>query len=266
MDEKRMDERLDDVFCEALTEEFASIRIPDPDTSWERLSPRISRQARRQRLRKRLQLAGMLAAAVMLGAFLFGSPQTTEAFLPVTRIWNEIQKDVLSLFQGDSKSLDKEPPGMLTAPPPHHGPGGGRGENVKEHKSFATLDEAREALGVAVVQPGYTPPGYSFTRADAGISPDGRVISFVVFYRNEEHEQVLVVNRETLKLSLASAVSVDKVADASQKVKVGEYEGAFIAASDEAASLIWNTPLYNYYLFANRLDEAEMIRVAESMP
>lgn len=269
MDNQRIDDLFDHIFDEALAEEIRDIEIPDPDSSWELLSPRIDSQARRRHLRSRLQLAGMLAAAMVLGAFLFGGPQRSEAFLPVTRILNEFRDDVLSLFQGDKNEMEREPKGMLTSPPP---PGVGpvmgemRHEMTKEWKVFTSLDEAGSTLQTSLPKLEYIPPGYSFSKVNAAIGERGSVLSVTLQYLDEAGGDILSLNRESVKLNTRAAITVSKDTDKSEEISINGYEGiAILSGRRKSMDLFWRTPIYSYYLLAGKLELAEMKKIAESV-
>jgi hypothetical protein len=268
MDKQRMDDLFDDIFDEALAEEM-DIEIPDPDASWDRMSARIDRQGRKRRVKKRLQMAVLVAAAAMLGASIFGKPQQTEAFLPVTKFLNEFREDVISIFTGDKKKLEEPPKGMLTAPPPSGvGPVMGQNqEDLSEEKriTFQSIEDAQGVTKTALPAVGYVPDGYEFKNITLVLSSSQKMLSDTRLYSTADGQDFLSLSVSAIMQDLLTSVSVDKEKDKVEKIWVNNYEGVMITKPGRGTTLMWNTPSISFNLVANKLDANTVVKIAQSI-
>lgn len=260
------DDMFDEMFEAALAEEM-QVEIPDPDASWGRMSARIDRQANRKRFKKKLQLVGMMAAAVLLGALIFGSPKQSEAFLPVTKILTGVKDDVISLFHGDRKKLEEEPKGMLTAPPPNQGTGPVMGTDYqeKERITVKSQEEAQKATKTPLPKIHYVPEGYTFEKADLSLDEAGSARSYIVLYmKNGGNEFINLLVTPAIQDSLSS-MSVDRSQATTEEIKINSYDGLYITSARKVSSVIWNSALFSFNLKADKLDKPELIKMAESI-
>lgn len=265
MDKQKLDDLFDDIFDEALAEEM-EIEIPDPDASWQRVSAAIERRARRHRMRKRLQMIGMMAAAVALGAFVFGNPQRSEAFLPVTKIFSEVRDDVISLFQGDKKKLENEPKGMLTAPPPPGtGPVMGEDYQTKETLTVYSLEEARQSTATTLPQTDYIPEGYAFTKGTLTIDEADKVMSGSMLYDETDKAGFFYVNFWPAKENSLTSASMNKEQDTVENIKIGDRDAVVLSQPNGQLNMIWNSQMFSFHLISNKLPKEELIRIANSI-
>ncbi|WP_438444425.1 DUF4367 domain-containing protein [Gorillibacterium sp. sgz5001074] len=268
MDNKKLDELFDEAFDEAVRSEL-KMEVPDPSASWERMSVKLQKHVRRRRLRKRLQTAALAVAALLLAVAVFSPAKETEAFLPVTKIWDGVKDGVVTLFQGDKKELEKEPSKkMLTAPPPGNvGPIMGQGTTdefeIAATVQVKTLDEAKAATVSRVPVPTYVPAGYQLFQAELRTNAAKRLVNGVMLYQESGSGAALALTVTPVAMNKYSNLQVDPD-DKLEHLQISGTEAAYIRKGADTGFLNWMDSNYAYQLIG-KVSKEEMVRFAEGM-
>lgn len=266
MKKNKLEELFDEAFDEAVRSELGK-DAPDPDASWKRMAPRIAKRARRNRWRKRMQLAGLVAAAMVLAVVVFSPPKQTEAFLPVSRIVDGIKDGVATMFKGDKKELSKnDGEGMLTEAPtgnvgPVMGQQSGNDYTVKETVQVKTLEEAKKATVTHLPVPAYVPEGYALTQIDLQLGSNKVLVIANQIYKKGTGEEWLTLMAVPSSMNRFSNVQMSRDGKL-EETKVAGADAVYVQSGD-LGGLHWSDSIYSYQL-RGKLDKAELIRVAES--
>jgi hypothetical protein len=267
MDKRQLDELFDDLFEDSIQSEM-DVEIPDPDASWNKMSVKIKRQALRHRLRKLIKTSALAVAALFIGAYIFGNPRQTEAFLPVTQFLEDVKEDVVTLFQGDGKKLQQEPKGALTAPPPEGtGPVMGKPSAayvVGKAVQVKSYEEAGAVTQTPLPTLGHVPAGYELHHIDLYINDTKLLIKGYIYLSKPSSTDMISLHILNVPMEMESAVQLEQSAGMTEKLLVNGMSATFIASQPSERLLIWGGSSIKYVLISG-LDRDEMIRIAESI-
>ncbi|MFK7692035.1 hypothetical protein [Paenibacillus sp. HJGM_3] len=133
-------EEFDRLFDEAFETAARQLETtPDSTPSWERVRAVMERQRKRARMRKRLQLAGVIAASLLLGSFLFGQPLVSRAFPPVVQQLQSVGDRMVGFFFG----ADQRNRSAKTEPPPNSAQAPSSGSIGELKRETVSLEEAK---------------------------------------------------------------------------------------------------------------------------
>ncbi|TBL78201.1 DUF4367 domain-containing protein [Paenibacillus thalictri] len=172
MSNDRFDETFDRLWERALqdSEEGALPPVPAPEISWLRMREKLERERRLRKWRRTFKWAAVTAASLGLGAVLFHSLQTTEAFRSMYEMVYKKKGTSVSIHAGStyqpdpSKALTPPPPPDDGPPPPpednHDLPDEGAFRRVT-----VTLEQAYREAQFSMPVLGYLPEGYELKEA-----------------------------------------------------------------------------------------------------
>ncbi|MFC4302299.1 DUF4367 domain-containing protein [Cohnella boryungensis] len=156
-------DRLFDAAFEASHSAQDSMTV-DHRASWDAVRQQLNARHRKSGRRSALSKLAIIAASLVLGAFLFGNERAVKAFQPLYATLKEYPSGIMGFFFGRDES--SELPKAKTAPPPAHLEGLSF-EQMNDSTLLASVTEAKAAKLLSFQAPvfGYLPAGYSFDHA-----------------------------------------------------------------------------------------------------
>lgn len=268
MDKHEQDDGFDKVFEEAVRSGF-HVEIPDPDLSWNKMAVKIAKQARKRRMRKRIQMVGVAASALLIGAVLFSTPKETEAFLPVSKFLSDVKEEVVTLVQGNKKVVeqeDKSGTGMLTSPPPAGvGPILGSDQISNKEADYVqatTFEEAKKQVQTQIPEMGFVPDGYTLQNIQLSLNEGKMILRGIYQYEHKDHQGFLVLHISSGSHTETSIQTNNQEADV-KKMQIQGYAAKLI---DDGSNrqLIWSNGRY-VFMAIGTLSEEELLRIAENV-
>jgi hypothetical protein len=163
MNSDNFDEKFEIAFKEASKQhEFIS---PDYSPSWNKIKVKMDRRTRWKKIKASYAKLGIIAAAILLGAFIFGTPTPTKAFSPFFTLIKNLPGNVVSYVFGshDSENNTK----AKTQPPPDVNQGQGPIDQKPEvssnmsTKEIISMDEAKKRVSFQIPEISYIPDGFT---------------------------------------------------------------------------------------------------------
>ncbi|GIP31243.1 DUF4367 domain-containing protein [Paenibacillus sp. J2TS4] len=266
--EEEWDRLLDSVFEDAVRENYRC-EVPDPAPSWEKVRERLKAE-KRKRVRRSWRIrVSAIAASLIIGAFIFGSPQMTNAFEPIGLMFKQLTGNMLSFFYGES-GLEKQteartsPPPLDDISPSPHAVGsdnsdadGPRVTNTLK----TTLEEARQRSAVPLLEPQYVIAGYKLDSVKLSLDQNGTALDTVMYYMNEEGSFYLVTQSHLELNTSLSTVYDDN--DQVKDITINGFKGALIQGSvSHYLLLAGNDTLIK---ITGSMSVEDMIKIAESL-
>lgn len=264
MDKEQLDRLFDEVF-ESAIQDSLDIKIPDPSPSWAWIEKKIAIERKKRNRRKFMRLVGMIAASLLIGAVLFGTPQVTEAFQPVIRLFFNVKGGVVTLFYGDANGAKQNEKGALTEPPmevegPRMGNSNVSAEDVEELKA-ATLEEARKLTKSPLPELTYVPEGYELLEIKMSVNKD-RILEGLTYTFWVKNDKSRFFSFVAVPVQLNKGMSLLGQEQA-ESVNIRGTAGSFVQKADGKV-LIWIESGMSYKIYGN-LTENELMRIAEKI-
>lgn len=267
MDKEQFNRLFDEMFEDGVRASF-DIEIPDPSVSWEKVSKRIALECKKRNRRKHVQMAGTIAASLLIGAVLFGTPQATEAFQPVSRLFMNLKGNVVTLFYGDKSGLRADGKDALTQPPPEaEGPGmwqDAAAPDGAEELKAESLEEARKLTKSPLPELMYVPEGYKLETIKLQVAKDRTIQRASYNYARSEGKRYFSLRITNPDLDKDMSLLADKDSAQAEAVNVRGTQGSITQKPDGTLLLVWVENGINYRLNGH-LSKDEMVQVAESM-
>jgi hypothetical protein len=183
------------LFDQAMAEAFRKHDfVPDPEPSWTKVRKQLERRSKR---RSRLIVLPYIAVSFIIGAFLFGTPATSQAF-PFFHVVKFIQEDVVKLIFGSGSNGEAAP---KTLPPPNvqepAGEGGSDSSGLVKPEVFENIEEAGKRMEYKLPRLEYLPAGYEFERITAFVKDSTKADTAAMFYRNGQNQ--ITINVKGMK-------------------------------------------------------------------
>ncbi|KOP68724.1 Tat pathway signal protein [Bacillus sp. FJAT-18019] len=201
-------ERYDDWFDEAFEEAFdrAASRSSLPTNneskrqSWQQVKLQIERSNKKKQRLRRFHLSGVIAASMMLGAFVFSQPSITQAVSPIYQQIVDWGDGITGQIFGKKEPVDTSK--ALTAPPPDLAPSSGQestdqvpeaviveSNDVPFTDTDESLTESQKRVLFKIPEIGYTPEGFEFHEA-TGIaeSEQAPLLDLHLQYKNADEK------------------------------------------------------------------------------
>ncbi|WP_342574214.1 DUF4367 domain-containing protein [Paenibacillus sp. FSL M8-0142] len=215
-------EKYDDWFNEAFDEAFdraaSSSSYPTNDDSkrqsWQQVKMQLEKLNQRKKHRRRFQYAGIVAASMAFGAFMFSQPTVTQAVSPIYQQIVDWGNGLAGQIFGkkapvdESKALTPPPPDVSSVPGQEYVPPAEliETETYEFTDSDASLTESQKRVNFKIPEVGYIPNGYEFIQA-SGISnsEDGPIEDLKLEYMNGDGK---VIHVSFIEITADKAISV----------------------------------------------------------
>ncbi|MFC5530602.1 DUF4367 domain-containing protein [Cohnella yongneupensis] len=189
MNSAEFNQRFDAAFEAATGDRAPAYPSADHRPSWERLQKKLSAQRRAKLTRSRLSKLAVLAAALMLGAFIFGNTMKVRAIEPFYSTLVETSSGMLTYFFG--RAEDQDPSKAKTAPPPDFG----QSDSYGLPMSRTVQTNAKEVGKLVAFAPPdfrYVPEGYSLDQVQVSYYGDHeRANSATYIYANDTGNTII---------------------------------------------------------------------------
>lgn len=256
MSHDNFDKAFDEAF-EAATKRHAM--APDPSASWLKVERRLKR---RRRAMQRLKLFPYVAAAFVLGAYVFGTPTVTKAFNPFFQTIKNMQEDVSTLIFGSNYGNASE---AKTSAPVDELPASGTVMSVaeKSDERFATWEEAKTRLAFQPVEFEHVPEGYELREVRLFFGESETYANeAVLLYTGAEKRYRIQLRMLEQNESIASAADT-----ASGSLETVDVNGniAYLSVAEDGRSRLEYLHLNVYISIAGDLKRDEAIEIAKQM-
>ncbi|WP_248925196.1 hypothetical protein [Paenibacillus hamazuiensis] len=257
MKKDRMDETFDRLWERAVSQSETSEPgiVPDPEMSWLRMRRELEKERRMKRRRRSVKWVSLAAASLGVGAFLFHSLQTTEAFRTMYDIVHKAAGGTVSIQINSREKPDAS--GALTAPPPPDGgPEAPRPDNrdLPEENSIrktVAQEEAYRESQFTLPLLGYIPDGYELKESVVHYSlgeTKGSAVRFIYERADRPKPLKIVFRKRTF----------------SANADLPDGKRSLTETADGARILEWNEREMNIVL-QGQIGEAELNKIADGM-
>jgi len=253
------DRAFDSAFEDAVKNHLPS---PDPDPSWARVETILKKQGS---IRKYRLIPYAVAAAVIMGAFLFATPSVTKAFTPFSQAIKSIQSGVSSIiFGNDSEYRGK----AKTDPPPDNGnPGEGQvvDNGLQGEKHYSTWEEAAQNIVFANPTIGFVPQKYKIEDVVLFFgNGQEKAKKAVLMYTNQNEGKNFLLTFRMLEHNETVTTGTDNNAGEYKEVQVNGQKAYLLITKDTRSSLDYM--MGNVVVsIAGSLTREEIIQIAEEI-
>lgn len=199
MSNEKYDDWFDKAFDEAFDRAASSSSYPTNDDSkrrsWQQVKLEIEKLNQRKKRRRRFQYAGIVAASMAFGAFMYSQPTVTQAVSPIYQQIVDWGNGLAGQIFGkkapvdESKALTPPPPDVSSAPDQESVPPA----EVVETETYRftdvdeSLTESQKRVNFSIPEISYMPSGFKFQEA-SGISnsEQGPIEDLILEYMNGE--------------------------------------------------------------------------------
>lgn len=226
--------RMFDTAFDAVSREDSVPPIPDYRPSWEKLQKKLIKSNRTKRTRSKLSKLAVIAAALMLGAFIFGNTDKVRALTPLISTLYESSSGVLSYFFG--RADDQDPSKARTAPPPDVAQSSNAGLPVAR-TVVTDAEGAKEALSFPSPVFAYLPVGYELDNVQVQYLEDReRADSVAYIYLNREGNAIVF---SFAKLAEQTALGGNQAKEGIEvkKIELRDGPGILVTASNGSTRL-----------------------------
>lgn len=202
MSNEKYDDWFDEAFDEAFDRAASRSSLPTDNESkrqsWQQVKLQIGKSNKRKQRRRRLQLSGVVAASMLIGALIFSQPTVTQAVSPIYQQIMDWGNGITGQIFGKKEPVD--PSKALTAPPPDITPMPDSSRQVPsaelvetEDVTFADSDESlvesQKRVLFNIPQIGYIPKGFEFYEA-TGIAENesAPILDLHLHYKNADEK------------------------------------------------------------------------------
>jgi len=262
MNNPQFDRLFDAAFEEAKTP-GQDDRIVDHRDSWQRVQRRLAARRRGTGMRSMLNKLAMLAASLILGAFLFGNERAANAIEPITATIREYPSGLMSLLFG--RSEDAPPSDAKTTPPPAYLEGLSF-ERINESILTATVTES-QAKGLLSFRPpafGYLPEGYSFDKAALYFYDDKEKADYAIYTFSSDHEDNLTVIMQRLKPGTSFGAKNAQDGITTRTVELSDGPAILMTANNQSSTLETISSGVHFSL-SGKFDGETLVRIYEGM-
>ena len=233
MNKTEFNQRFDAAF-EAASRDGSSQPCPDYRPSWDKLQKKLIGRQRARRTRSKLSKLAVIAATLMLGAFIFGNTMTVRAIPPIMSTLYESSTGVLTYFFG--RAEDKDPSKAITAPPPDVAQSGDAGQPIA--RTIETDAEgARELLSFPAPVFSYLPEGYTLDKVQVQYFGDRERADLAAFlYYNKDGNAIVF---SFTKLAGQTGLGENKAKEGIEvrKVELKDSTGVLVTARNGSTRL-----------------------------
>jgi hypothetical protein len=229
-------DRLFDAAFEAADRPGSDNLTVDHRPSWQRMQKRLNSRRRKRRMSSTLSKLAIVAASLVLGAFLFGNDRAVKAIEPIYATIKEYPSGLMNLIfgreEGDASSQAK------TAPPPAHLEGLSY-ERLNDSTLAATVTEAQAGKLLSFRTPafGYLPDSFSFENALL-IFHDGKErADYAIFQFVSERGENLAVIMQRVDPNTGLGAKNTPEGVSAQSLQLSEGPAILMTASDESSTL-----------------------------
>jgi len=221
MSNERYDDWFDEAFEEAFDRAASRSSLPTDNESkrqsWQQVKLQIERTNKKKQRLRRFHLSGVIAASMMLGAFVFSQPSITQALSPIYQQIVDWGDGITGQIFGKKEPVDTSK--ALTAPPPDLAPSSGQ-ENTDQVPEAAivesndvpftdtdeSLTESQKRVLFKIPEIGYTPEGFEFHEA-TGIaeSEQAPLLDLHLQYKNADEKFFYI---DLIDMSAERAISM----------------------------------------------------------
>ncbi len=266
MNEDEFDELFDKAF-DNTAKNMPPTFVPDHRKTWQNIQQEMKKMERKQTFRRRMNLIGVAAASVLLGAVLFSSPVVTKAFNTFYQSVKDLPGQVVAFFFGNQ---DKSGEGAKTKPPtdgeitdnPTNSPNSVIGGELQT--ITVTLGEAKEKVNFPLPSFGYTPEGHVLTRINIFLNPGETLSNQIVFtYTNEDNRLLrITLNKLEKDSALGSGADISEATVEEIQLKHGT---GYLTLSQKGANKLEFLMTNIYVHIMGYLSKDEIIKLAEQM-
>ncbi len=202
MSNEKYDDWFDEAFDEAFDRAASRSSLPTDDESkrqsWQQVKLQVEKLNNRKQRRRRFQLAGIIAASMAFGAFVFSQPTVTQAVSPIYQQIVDWGNGITGQIFGKKEPVD--PSKALTAPPPDISRAPDNADQVPPAELVETEDvpftdsdesliESQKRVLFKIPEVGYIPPGFEFYEA-TGIaeSENAPILDLHLHYKNADEK------------------------------------------------------------------------------
>jgi hypothetical protein len=240
------------------------VEVPDPSQSWSDVAKKISRERVRRVRMHRIQLLTAVVASIVIGAVIFGTPQTSKALNPVTRFISNLKGDVISIFYGteDAGSLEAK-----TKPPSDDGAivtqrVSERGTDIANAETVQTVNEAKLKAPFPILEPHVLPGTFKLNNVTIYFGADKAAQQVKLLY-SDGHKNIKVT---TVKIPPGTTTNLSSGQGGYifKKTKVHDKEAILSSYDKDAAVLNWIDTETKIEI-KGAISEADIVKMAESM-
>ncbi|MFD0872224.1 Uncharacterised protein [Chlamydia abortus] len=262
--EEEWDRLLDSVFEDAVRENYRC-EVPDPTPSWEKVREKLKAEKRRRARRRWRSRIATIAASLLIGAFIFSTPQITNAFAPLTAIFKQLTGNMLSFFYGES-GLEERTGAKTSPPPPTEEPPQNIPEDHSDGSRASTtlkisMEEAKQKSSIPLLEPQYVLDGYKLDSVKLSLDQHGQTLNAVIYYENEEGG-IYLVTQSVLELNTVYTTLSDEN-DTVKDVEIKGRKGKLIQGSDKNDMIL--TDEGRLIRITGQISVEELYSIAESL-
>lgn len=211
MSNEKYDDWFDEAFDEAFDRAASRHSLPTSDESkrqsWQQVKLQVERLNKRKQRRRKYQYAGVIAASMAFGAFMFSQPAVTQAVSPIYQQIVDWGNGIAGQIFGkntpvdDSKALTPPPPDVSSTPNTDQVPEAElvETEDIPFSDSDQSLIKSQQRVNFNIPKAGYIPDGFAFSEA-TGISDseNGPIYDLHVHYMNADGKVLTITYVEML--------------------------------------------------------------------
>ncbi|MFD0671264.1 DUF4367 domain-containing protein [Cohnella sp. GCM10027633] len=235
MNKAEFERRFDAAF-EAAAQNAVSAPVADYRPSWERMQGKLRSRRKSGRARAALGRLAILAAAILIGAFIFNGSSTVRAIEPMYA--KLIQSDgMLSFFFG--RDEDRDTSGAKTAPPPDYVSGDTQAHPSAYNRTEVTdIEGARDALSFRAPEFGYIPDYFSLYSAELTYSRNqDRADSVIYTYLNGSNGYYVTLYFNKLKGVTGTGTNISGEGITVREVHLRDADGVLTTVTDGTSQL-----------------------------
>jgi len=237
--EERFGNHLDDILKEAAQKAHDDITVPPlSHESWFKVKQKLKTRSRRKLWVRRMKMVTLVAASMMLGAFLFGGPAGTNASTAIVKIVKQWQGRMLTMFYGEAATTST---GAKTPPPPDAESaaafdGGSFGTSRSEKVS---LEEAGHKTAFHLYVPETLPAGYTLDNVEVYWNGGAVEANTALIRYKDAGGRTFRIFQQMLMPNTMVSSSVNPAAGTVSDVTIRGKEASLVVFADGRTKLEW---------------------------
>ncbi|XID92790.1 DUF4367 domain-containing protein [Paenibacillaceae bacterium WGS1546] len=214
-------ERIFDAAFDDSAKKTGEIPTLDHRSSWLKVKQRLDARRRKRNLRARLAKLSVVAAAILIGAGLFGNDKAVRAIEPLYATLKEYPSGLMSFFFGRSADVDETK--AKTAPPPDF-LAGLESERLGDTLVSATVspEQAERLLSFPMPEFRYLPTGYTLDNLILYFYDDRTQADQAYFSYYSEEETYLTIMMQKMKPNSSLGVPAPSEGVSVEKIQLGD--------------------------------------------
>ncbi|MFX3633037.1 MAG: DUF4367 domain-containing protein [Candidatus Pristimantibacillus sp.] len=255
-------DKFDQIFDEAFDEAAKNLSVPDPTASWNRIEGKLKRRSKRKTW---LHIFPYLVASFILGAAIFGTPDTSKAFSPIFKSMNSIKDNVVSFIFG---TFDTTNTTAKTAPPPDASEANEAGSDLTldqvTERQYSSWEDVTQQKAFTPLSIAYIPDGFVQSDVMLFFRPMQETASKAVLLLTNEANERLLLTLNMLESSEQITSNNELNNGTAETITINGSEVYLFSTSDQLKNLEY---LYKniHISLSGSLSKEELIKIVSNI-